>query len=155
MLPDGPLHGLLCLSNSVLHPLDLAFRFTKFLLGLLELFFQLGNLILQALNLLFEVGLDRLFSLDGFFVGLLDLRDCICMILFFLRNLLVEVGVELGDELLVGLAQFLDLIRMLRLQFLDLVSVRLAHAGLESLNFGCVSRLKLSFPLFKLSAHLL
>ena len=155
MLPDGPFHGLLRLSNTVLHPLNLPFRFTKLLLGLLELIFQRGNLILQALNLLFEVSLDRLFSLDGFFVGFLDLRDCIGMILFFLRNLLVEVGVELGDELLVRLAQFLDLLCMFSFQFLNLISMRLAHAGLESLNLSRVGRLKLSLPLFKLSAHLL
>ena len=155
MFPDGPLHGLLRLRNTVLHPLNLAFRFTKLLLGLLELIFQRGNLILQALNLLFEIGLDRLFSLDSFLVGFLDLRDCIGMILFFLRNLLVKVGVELGDELLVRLAQILDLLCMLSLQFLNLISMRLAHTSLESLNLSRVSRLKLSLPLFKLSAHLL
>jgi len=86
---------------------------------------------------------------------LLDLLDCIDMVLLLLRNLLIEVRVELCDELLMRFAQFFDLISMLGFKSFNFIAGCLAQASLEGCKFGLVCGFHCSFLFLVLgSQHL-
>ena len=103
----------------------------------------------------FQVFLNGLLTLNCLLVGLLYLRDRIGVILLFLGNLPVKVGVELCNQSLVLRIDLLDLFRMFGFEFLELLSRGRLQGGLELSNLVLVRDLEELDFLFILLPQLL
>ena len=104
---------LLSSGDLIAHTLNLALNVPELRFSRLELRLKLLDLPLELIYLGLKVRLLLPLLSQDFLVALLNLLDVPDMVLLLLGQLLIEVGVELSNELLMLLLQFLDLLCML------------------------------------------